>query len=284
LRESVDLLTSQKKSLFDDLQSRRAELESSQYRLDELHTQIRELQYQLREANERLAVLNELAETRQEQGHNAPGSSTSAEDVAHLLYAAESKYEAKIAELRQGLASVERERNEADAEWSRKFREKVREMEDLRRTFELSAKASDPRDEFIDELKAEIALLRDKVTMHGVQVTAVDSGAEKLKEVVVRLCAPIPRRQRSAHYHQIPQVFRRGCGQDQIVGIADRGAPGSGSSSQDEQQSRSMFSLLMFRCSLLGSGSPRRAAESAIFSCNSRATAKCWPGLLALSP
>jgi predicted RNase H-like nuclease (RuvC/YqgF family) len=163
-------------------------LESSQSHLETLQSQNTELQYQLRETSERLANLNEeLIEARREQDLASRGQSASTEDVAHLLSAAEAKYESKIAELRGDLAVVEKERTEAEAVWSRKLREKARDSDELKRLLESTAKAQDQRDEVVSGLRDEITQLREEVKLHQRHVTDLQAEAEDAREAQVGL-------------------------------------------------------------------------------------------------
>jgi chromosome segregation ATPase len=132
LEKSVNTLSKDKNSFFDELQLRQAEVESSQFHLESLQSQNTEIQYQLREATDRLGLVNEeLAEARRLQDSTLQGPATSAEDFANLHAMAEAKYELKIADFKRQLAIIERERSEGEVEWSRKVRDKAREVERL---------------------------------------------------------------------------------------------------------------------------------------------------------
>ena len=135
------ILTSEKDDIFDQLQMRQAELESSQSTLESLQSQFVESQYQMREANDRIALLNEeLAESRRDQVSRVQDRGPSAEEVTRLLSAAEAKYESRIADLRRQLSAVERERDDAEAMFSKKLAEKVKEVEQLRGAVNASTK------------------------------------------------------------------------------------------------------------------------------------------------
>ena len=98
-----------------------------------MRSQNTELQFQLREANDRVALLQEeFSDVRREQDVRVQSPGPSAEEVARLLAAAESKYEAKLGDLRRRLAEAERERDEGEAHWSKKFAERAKEVEDLK--------------------------------------------------------------------------------------------------------------------------------------------------------
>ncbi|KAG8894748.1 hypothetical protein FRC01_012779, partial [Tulasnella sp. 417] len=148
LEATVKNLTQEKDSLFDQMQLRQAELESSQSHLENLQNQNNELQYQLREANDRIALL-ESEETAFSRSPASPrlrshdsGTSTNLPpspshdapvELARLLSEAESKYEARLSDLRSKIRSMEKERNESEEEWARNLGERGKEIERVKR-------------------------------------------------------------------------------------------------------------------------------------------------------
>lgn len=148
LESIVKNLTQEKDSLFDQMQLRQAELESSQSHLENVQNQNNELQYQLREANDRIALL-ESEETAYNRATPSPhlrshDSGTSVNhppspsheapvELARLLSEAESKYEARLSDLRSKIRSLEKERNESEEEWARNLAERGKEIERLKR-------------------------------------------------------------------------------------------------------------------------------------------------------
>lgn len=130
------------------MQLRQAELESSQSHLENVQNQNNELQYQLREANDRIALL-ESEETAYNRATPSPhlrshDSGTSVNhppspsheapvELARLLSEAESKYEARLSDLRSKIRSLEKERNESEEEWARNLAERGKEIERLKR-------------------------------------------------------------------------------------------------------------------------------------------------------
>ncbi|KZP31268.1 hypothetical protein FIBSPDRAFT_724700 [Athelia psychrophila] len=186
LQNSVNSLTKEKNSLFDELQMRQAELESSTSHLESLQGQNTELQFQLREFDDRIAVLNEeVNDTRRQQTDSPRVPTASAEDVARLLSSSEVKYESKLAELRKNLAAVEKERNEGEADWSRKLREKSRETDELRRVLQSSSQTRDESEEVLGGLKAEIEQLRAEITGYQRQISALQMQVDEVKETEV---------------------------------------------------------------------------------------------------
>ncbi|KAJ7837533.1 hypothetical protein B0H14DRAFT_2791069 [Mycena olivaceomarginata] len=176
LEATLTSLTNDKNAFFDQLQLRQAELESSQFHLDSLQSQNTELQYQLRESEERFALLNDdITEVRREQDSRAREPTTSAEDVARLLSAAEAKYESKLADLRKNLNVVEKERNESEAQWSRKLREKVRENDELKQVLGSATKNRELDEGVVEKLKDQIKLLQEEVRLHQVEAAELRS-------------------------------------------------------------------------------------------------------------
>ncbi|KAJ7619105.1 hypothetical protein DFH06DRAFT_1482915 [Mycena polygramma] len=184
LESTVANLTNDKNSFFDQLQLRQAELESTQFQMDSLQSQNTELQYQLRESEERFALLNDdMAEARREQDSRSREPSTSAEDVARLLSAAEAKYETKVADLRKNLIVVEKERNESEAQWSRKLRDKVRENEELKQVLGSATKNRELDEGVVEKLKDQIKLLQEEVRFSHAEAAELRAQAVSLEDV-----------------------------------------------------------------------------------------------------
>ncbi|KIJ68369.1 hypothetical protein HYDPIDRAFT_165234 [Hydnomerulius pinastri MD-312] len=163
LENSVNNLSSENKSFFEQLQLRQAELESMQYHAESLQGQNTELQFQLRELRERTASLNdELNDLRGEQEMRSQGSGTSTEEISQLVSSVEVKYEAKLSELRRTLATAEKERTETEANWSRKLMEKTKETDELKHTLQSSTQSREQDEDVAGALKAEIEKLKNE--------------------------------------------------------------------------------------------------------------------------
>ncbi|KAF7339405.1 GRIP domain-containing protein [Mycena sanguinolenta] len=184
LESTLTGLTNDKNAFFDQLQLRQAELESAQFHLDSLQSQNTELQYQLREAEERSALLNDdITEVRREQDSRAREPTTSAEEVARLLSAAEAKYESKLADLRRNLNVVEKERNESEAQWSRKLREKVRENDELKQVLGSATKNRELDEGIVDKLNDQIKLLQEEIRLHQAEAATLRAQAASFEDV-----------------------------------------------------------------------------------------------------
>ncbi|KAK0506158.1 hypothetical protein EDD18DRAFT_19988 [Armillaria luteobubalina] len=176
LQTSLNSLTEDKNSLFDELQLRQAELESSQSLLESTQGQNTELQYQLRELEDRVSFLNEeLLDAQRGRADLPREPGVSSEEVARLLVASEAKYEAKVMELQRGIAIIEKERNDTEAEWSRKLREKVKETEELKRALGTTAKSKEQDEGVVNQLHQEISELRNELETQGRQVDELHS-------------------------------------------------------------------------------------------------------------
>lgn len=123
-----------------------------------------ELQYQLREAHDRITLLKEdLNELQREQELRTREPSASAENIAHLLAATESKYEAKVTDLKRINATLEKERNDSEAEWSRKLKDRASEIEELKRLLGHSTKSQEKEEATVAELEEELEHEREEV-------------------------------------------------------------------------------------------------------------------------
>ncbi|KAA1468235.1 hypothetical protein DENSPDRAFT_770764 [Dentipellis sp. KUC8613] len=184
LESSVQALSAEKDGLFDQLQLRQAELESSRTHLEVLQSQNTELQYQLRESDDRLALITEeLSDLRREHESKAQGPVTSAEEVARLLSAAETRYEAKIADLRRTVATLESEQSAIEAEWSRKLAEKNKETERMKSIVDSSMVTQQDKESTVHELRAEIDRLKEESHSYLAQISKLEARALQVTEL-----------------------------------------------------------------------------------------------------
>lgn len=75
--------------------------------------------------------MDELTESRNKASNGDP-SHTSAEELARILSETENRYELRLSEVRGRVRGLEKERQEAEDEWSRNLQERGRELERLR--------------------------------------------------------------------------------------------------------------------------------------------------------
>ncbi|KAF8078550.1 hypothetical protein FPV67DRAFT_1465648 [Lyophyllum atratum] len=174
LEQSLVLVTKDKNAFFDDLQLRQAELESAQSHLESLESQNTEYQYQLREVGDRYALLKEdFAGFQREQETRSREPATSADEMARILSAAEAKYESRISDLKRNLGALEKERNDSEADWSRKLRDKTREVEDLKRLVGSTTRTEQLHEEVVAGLKADIGKLEGECRLFQEQLHEV---------------------------------------------------------------------------------------------------------------
>ncbi|KDQ11608.1 hypothetical protein BOTBODRAFT_114193 [Botryobasidium botryosum FD-172 SS1] len=191
LEASVRNMSQEKDSMFDQLQMRQAELESSQSHLESLQNQTMELQYQLREAADRTAVLSdELSEAqRQAETNGGLGGGVSHAEVARLISDAESKYEARLAELRTKIRVLERERVEAEEEWSKGLHSRSKEVERLRRElkekegeWKEEMRSAERRDEKVRELERALVRKDEEKERDRAERDSIRADLERAKE------------------------------------------------------------------------------------------------------
>ncbi|KAG6845781.1 hypothetical protein H0H87_003835 [Tephrocybe sp. NHM501043] len=183
LQQSLSLVTIDKNAFFDDLQMRQAELESAQSHLESLESQKTEYQYQLRELNDRYALLkDDFAEAQRDQEARAREPTTSSDEVARLLSATESKYESKLFDLKKNLVAIEKERNDSEAEWSRKLRDKTREVEDFKRLAGSVAKAEEQHEEVVRGLRANLTALEEESRLLKEQLQELAKTSASVRE------------------------------------------------------------------------------------------------------
>jgi hypothetical protein len=172
LERSVQSLSAEKNNLFDQLQMRQAEVESAQSLLEVLQNQNTELQYQIRENDDRIALLHEeLNDAHQEQHAAVSDPSTSPEEVAKLLAAAESRHDAKLSLLKQKLAAMEAERLEVEAEWRGKVEAKVQESQKWKAMVDSASRSRQDGDDHTQELQAEVESLQSAARAYDHEVT-----------------------------------------------------------------------------------------------------------------
>jgi chromosome segregation ATPase len=180
LEKSIQSLSAEKDSLFDQLQIRQAEGESVQSLLEVLQSQNTELQYQVREKDDRIAQLNEeLSDFRQEH-FRVSDPSTSPEEVAKLLATAESRHEAKLTALKQRLASMEAERVEVEAEWRQKVEAKQQEAQRWKSMVDTASENRQEDNDHTQELQKEVERLRLATRTHEYDVSQLGQQIERL--------------------------------------------------------------------------------------------------------
>ncbi|KIK93656.1 hypothetical protein PAXRUDRAFT_828758 [Paxillus rubicundulus Ve08.2h10] len=183
LENSVNNLSSENKTFFEQLQLRQAEFESSQCHAESLQAQNTELQFQLKELQEQNDLLHdELGDLQGERTVRPQAPGASPEEISQLVSSVEIKYEAKLLELRRTLATVEKERNETDANWSRKLMEKANEMDQLKHILQSSAQSRERNENAAGALKAEIERFKSEARFQQGRLSELQSQIDAMKD------------------------------------------------------------------------------------------------------
>jgi hypothetical protein len=189
LEQSVRSLSSEKSELFDQLQLRQAELESSQLQMDSLQSQNNELQYQLRECNDRIALLaEELSDARQGlHDSTSPDAHDSTVGLDSMLSAVEAKYEIRLSDLQKRFDAAEKERSEAEVEWSRKLSDKAKELDGLKKALSSVDKHKGIENEKLSGLMHENEKLLATLKEQKTRILTLERQTESFVEVEVCL-------------------------------------------------------------------------------------------------
>ncbi|KIY72822.1 hypothetical protein CYLTODRAFT_428824 [Cylindrobasidium torrendii FP15055 ss-10] len=158
LQASLESVSNSKNDFFEQLQSRQAEAESAQSMLESMQNQYSELQYRVRELEDRNAVLQEELSEAQVVQLRPPSEAPS--KAGAEIAAIEARYSMRVSDLERRLEVTERERNEIEAEWSRKLKDKVKETDELKFALNSTAKTKAQDQSVVDGLKKEIEKLK----------------------------------------------------------------------------------------------------------------------------
>ena len=190
---SVRSLTSERDSLFDQLQLRQAELESSQSHLETQQSSASELQFRLREAEDRYGLaVEELAETRRElefQSFQPPPPPAKGADSSSLAASMETKYEAKLEEFRLRVAELDKDRIAIESALNSTIAAKTQEIEELKSRIELSAFTTGKCESELASMRRTIEDLNQEIAISRTQVANVHATEQKVNDLEVR---PLP--------------------------------------------------------------------------------------------
>ena len=181
-------MTRDKNSFFEQLQLRQSDLESAQAHADTVQHQNTELEFQLREANDRLALVREeYAELQREAETRSREPTLSTEEIARMVSTTEAKYEARLAEVKRNIAVLEKERHDSEVDWSKKLKEKVRELEDLKRMLGSATRMRESEENMVASLKTELETAQETNTslrQEVAQLTLLKGQIEELEASV----------------------------------------------------------------------------------------------------
>lgn len=174
LVESMQELNKEKRTQFETLQTRQGELETAIAAKEMHEARTRELQLQAQEALERAQIAEDaLEEMQREQansttrrngfggGDESPAAGSA--EMSRLLAEATARSDAKLAELKDEIARLERESIESEEQQARQLRLRSQEIERLRTTlnerqaeFALAISSKESSDARISELEREL--------------------------------------------------------------------------------------------------------------------------------
>lgn len=193
LVESMQELNNEKRTQFETLQARQEELETAIAAKEMHEARTRELQLQVQEALERAQIAEDaLEEMQREQTvptmvngfgtDNAAGTG----EVSKLIADATAKSEAKLAELKEEIARLERESIESEEQQARQLRLRSQEIERLRTTlnekqaeFALALSSKESSDARISEMERELATLTSE--SEGLRIALRDAQAAHIQ-------------------------------------------------------------------------------------------------------
>jgi len=99
----------------------------------------------------------EYAELLRESESRSREPTTSPDEIARMVSAAEAKYESRISEMKRNISVLEKERSESEADWSRKLKEKVKELDDIKRILGSAARTRENEENMVANLREELA-------------------------------------------------------------------------------------------------------------------------------
>ncbi|KAJ9099781.1 hypothetical protein QFC21_003779 [Naganishia friedmannii] len=211
LVESMQELNNAKRQQYEQLQARQEELETAVADKEMHEARERELALQAQEALERAQIAEEAVEELQSQLEAAGGRHSidnnnnsgndyppmiSAQEMSRILSDATAKSETKLAELRDQIAKLERERTESEEEQARQLRLRAQEVERLRSSVAerqaeyvqavKSRESADGRakelEGQVEELRVEVEGLKDALRESQAAQKQIGSGDDELKQ------------------------------------------------------------------------------------------------------
>lgn len=102
-----------------------------------------------------------------------------------MVSATEAKYEAKLAEMKRNIAILEKERAEGEADWSKKLKEKVKDLDDVKRILGSAAKNREADENAVAGLKADLAQAKETTQKLQRQVIELPLLHEQIQELQV---------------------------------------------------------------------------------------------------
>jgi chromosome segregation ATPase len=127
----------------------------------------------------------ECTELAREQETRSRDSVTSPDEVARLVSATEGRYEARLAEMKRNVSILEKERYESEADWSRKLKEKVKDLEDLKSVLGSATKTRQDDENVVATLNEQLTQAEEKVRTLDLQASEVPRLRAHIQELEV---------------------------------------------------------------------------------------------------
>lgn len=186
-------MSSERDSLFDQIQMRQAEMESLHTHVESLQSQNSELRFQLKGATERIALLSEESEELRREHENRMLQARDSEEASQRLRTLEAKYETRISQLSEQLLAMEKERSDTESQLSLVIEQKSQEIKHLKSMIEDSATTSGETKSEIERLRSEIETMERQISSYRNQLVELEQDKERISELEVR-CRPFQMR------------------------------------------------------------------------------------------
>jgi len=103
-----------------------------------------------------------------------------------MVSAVEAKYEARLTEMKRNISVLEKERHDSETDWSKKLREKVKELEDLKRLLGSATSLRENEETMVASLKAELGTVQKTNLSLQREVEELPILKERIQELQVR--------------------------------------------------------------------------------------------------
>ena len=110
---------------------------------------------------------------------------TSPDEVARMVSATEAKYEARLAEMRRNVSILEKERYDSEADWSRKLKEKVKDLDDLKKVLGSATKTRQDDENIVAGLKEQLTQAEEKARTLDLQASELPRLRAHIQELEV---------------------------------------------------------------------------------------------------
>ena len=106
--------------------------------------------------------------------------------MARMVSTVEAKYEARLTEMKRNISVLEKERHDSETDWSKKLKEKVKELEDLKRLLGSATSLRENEETMVASLKAELGTVQKTNLTLQREVEELPVLKERIQELQVR--------------------------------------------------------------------------------------------------